>query len=194
MADPLPKSRRAPVALGLLLLLAAAGVAAYFMTNRFDFTPAGAGARIEVFKSARELRYYDAGGRERRFAAALGSNPVPPKKVEGDGATPEGAYFICCKNPQSKYFLSLGISYPGPRDAERGRREGLISEAEDQAIRRAAAEGGTPPWRTALGGEVFIHGRGTKTDWTQGCVALEDSDMAELYALVEIGTPVIIHP
>ena len=52
----------------------------------------------------------------------------------------------------------------------------------------------TPPWDTKLGGEVFVHGRGAKSDWTLGCIALDDSDIEELYRLVPVGTPITIHP
>ena len=150
--------------------------------------------RIEIHKSKRELLYFNTDGAVRKYAVALGTNPVAQKEVEGDGATPEGTYFICCKNPQSKFFLSLGISYPGPRDAERGFAAGRISEAERSDILQSHAEGRTPPWKTALGGEVFIHGRGAQADWTQGCVALDDTDMAELYESIQVGTPVVIQP
>jgi len=176
----------------ILILTLLCGLA-YFVISRRSIDLAMK-PRIEIHKSARQLVHVDAGGMQRKFPVALGSNPVAPKEVEGDGATPEGVYFICCKNPQSSYFLSLGISYPGPRDAERGLAAGLISEAEGAAIRQADAEGRTPPWKTALGGEVFIHGRGSKPDWTLGCVALDDADMADLYDEVEVGTPVIILP
>lgn len=177
---------------GVLLLVLV--FSAYLMIRRDVSEPFAPRPRIEVFKSARQLRYYDASGAVRERAVALGSNPGPPKEREGDGATPEGEYFVCAKNPQSKYFLSLGLSYPGPRDAERGRAAGIISEAERAEIGRAHAESRPPPWKTALGGEIFIHGGGTGTDWTQGCVALDNADMAELYALIEVGTPVIIRP
>jgi lipoprotein-anchoring transpeptidase ErfK/SrfK len=50
------------------------------------------------------------------------------------------------------------------------------------------------PWNTALGGEIFIHGHGSGSDWTWGCVALDDADIQELYSLIPVGTPVRIHP
>ncbi len=58
----------------------------------------------------------------------------------------------------------------------------------------AIDNGRCPPWNTRLGGEIFIHGRGSGSDWTLGCVALDDADMKELYDAVSLGTPVIIHP
>lgn len=90
--------------------------------------------------------------------------------------------------------LSLGISYPNVRDAERGRSDGRISKEEARAIARAEGSGRCPPWDTALGGEIYIHGRGASADWTWGCIALDDPDMAELYAAVSVGTEVEIVP
>ena len=109
-------------------------------------------------------------------------------------ATPEGTYFICYKNPQSLFHLSLGISYPGPSDAERGLKEGVISAQEYKAILQAHAYGAVPPWDTKLGGEVFVHGNGCLRDWTWGCIAVEDSDIEELYRLVPLNTPITIYP
>jgi murein L,D-transpeptidase YafK len=155
-----------------------------------DATP----TRIEVFKSKRELQFFDAKTLIKTYRIALGTNPKPPKEREGDKATPEGSYYICRKNPKSQFYLSLGISYPGPRDAERGLKAGLISDREHKAIVEAHRKGTTPPWNTRLGGEIFVHGRGSKSDWTLGCIALDDSDIEELYRLVPVGTPIAIYP
>lgn len=150
--------------------------------------------RIEVFKSKRELQLFGGERLIKTYRIGLGRNPVTAKEREGDKATPEGSYFICAKNPKSQYYLSLGISYPGPHDADRGFRAGLISEQERKAIVEAARAGMTPPWKTKLGGEIFVHGRGSKADWTFGCIALDDPDMKELYGLVPVRTPITIHP
>ncbi len=128
------------------------------------------------------------------YPIALGSNPVPPKERQGDRATPEGSYFICQKNPQSQFHLSLAISYPGPADAKRGLKAGLISDAEYKAIVQADAKHKTPPWDTKLGGEVFVHGNGSSPDWTWGCIALDNSDIEELYRLVPVRTSITIFP
>jgi murein L,D-transpeptidase YafK len=189
-----PQNSRRRAALKRLagfLLPVAVAVACYLVLRP---SPEPTEMRIEIYKAARELAYHDGHGQKRMFRAALGSNPTAQKRVEGDGATPIGRYFICCKNPQSNFLLSLGISYPGPRDADRGLAAGLISPTEHAAILQAHAEGRTPPWKTALGGEIFIHGRGSQSDWTAGCVALDDPEMRELYDLIAVGTPVIIHP
>ena len=150
--------------------------------------------RIEVFKAKRELRLFDGDKLVKSFRVALGTNPKPPKEREGDRATPEGSYFICRKNAKSQFHLSLGISYPGPHDAERGFKAGLISERQREAIIEAHRSGRTPPWDTRLGGEIFVHGRGSKSDWTLGCIALDDADIEELYRLVPVGTAITIYP
>jgi murein L,D-transpeptidase YafK len=151
-------------------------------------------ARIEVFKARRELLLYDGERLVGSYCVALGTNPRPPKEVEGDAATPEGTYFICEKNPYSNFYLSLGISYPGPQDAERGLKAGLISKEEYDAIQSTAALRVTPPWKTKLGGEVFVHGEGAGADWTKGCIAVDNCDMEELYRLVPLNTPITIFP
>lgn len=150
--------------------------------------------RIEVFKAKRVLQLFDGDKLIKTYRVGLGTNPVPPKERQGDRATPEGSYFICHKNPQSKFHLSLAISYPGPADAKRGLDAGLISKAEYNAIMEAIAEFKSPPWGTKLGGEVFVHGNGASSDWTWGCVALDNPDIEELYHLVPVKTPIRIHP
>jgi len=150
--------------------------------------------RIEVFKGKRELQLFDGDRLIKTYRVALGTNPVPPKERQGDRATPEGEYFICHKNPQSQYHLSLAISYPGPADAKRGLKTGLISKRESKAIIKAHANHKTPPWGTRLGGEVFVHGKGSTPDWTLGCVALDDPDIEELYHLVPTKTRITIFP
>lgn len=149
--------------------------------------------RIVVWKSRRELELF--GGRcVRVFRAVLGRVPAGGKAVAGDGRTPEGDFFVCARNPKSKYHLSLCLSYPEARDAERGLAAGIVSPEERDEIVAAISAGRMPPQNTALGGEIYIHGGGTEGDWTQGCVALADDEMSELYALVPLGTPVRIEP
>lgn len=150
--------------------------------------------RIEVFKAKRVLQLYDGDQVIKTYPIALGSNPVLPKVSEGDRATPEGDYFICDKNPNSRFHLSLAINYPNALDARRGLRSGLISQSEYDAIMRADANHKTPPWKTKLGGELFVHGNGCSPDWTWGCIALDDSDVEEIYRFVPIDTPIRIHP
>ncbi|WBU53152.1 murein L,D-transpeptidase family protein [Paracoccus sp. SCSIO 75233] len=114
------------------------------------------------------------------YKIGLGNEPIGAKQFEGDGKTPEGIFFVDRYNPRSQYHLSVGINYPRP---------------EDEA--RAMAAGRKP------GGDIFFHGRGPdgwkalregKEDWTAGCIAVEDSDIEEIYAMVQKGTQVVINP
>lgn len=148
--------------------------------------------RVVVEKGARRLRLY--AGRElvRVRRIALGFEPSGDKVKQGDGRTPEGDFYVCMKNDKSKFYLSLGLSYPNAEDAERGLRDGLITRAQADSITRAVRAGRCPAWNTALGGEIFVHGGGTASDWTFGCVALENPEIKELFDALPAGTPVRI--
>ena len=159
-----------------------------------EITAPVAGARLVIHKKERLLLLYSEDRELRRYSIGLGFNPTDDKHRQGDGATPEGDYFVCVKNPQSRYYLSLGLSYPNSRDARRALDEGQITAEEQQAIERAQQRGICPPWETSLGGEIYIHGRGSGSDWTLGCVALDDPDMKELFAAISVGTEVTIKP
>ncbi|MDR5652626.1 L,D-transpeptidase family protein [Ruixingdingia sedimenti] len=134
--------------------------------------------RIEVHKSARRMYLLHHNEVLKSYRIGLGSNPVGHKQREGDGRTPEGIYFIDRQNPNSNFHLSVGISYPRPVDVE---------------VARAA---GVSP-----GGDIFIHGRAGKhtargrgVDWTDGCIAVTDREMEEIYSMVRLSTPVVIYP
>ena len=150
--------------------------------------------RLVVEKGARRLRLYAGGELVRVRRVALGFTPEGDKVRQGDGRTPEGEYRVCMKNPKSNFYLSLGLTYPNAADAERGLRDGLITRAQHKAVTNALAAGRCPPWNTALGGEIFIHGGGTGRDWTFGCVALENPEIKELFDTLTKGTPVHIKP
>ena len=111
----------------------------------------------------------------RVYRVALGGEPVGHKEREGDGRTPEGNYTIDRRNPRSRFYLSLRISYPNADDRSR------------------AAELGVDP-----GGDIMIHGLKDglvrEGDWTQGCIAVTDAEMDEIWALVPEGTPIRIDP
>ena len=112
----------------------------------------------------------------RSFDVGLGFAPTGDKQVEGDGRTPEGAYLIDRRNPNSEFHLSIGISYPNRRD-----------------VAEAIALGESP------GGDIFIHGRpkkyrNGKVDWTAGCIAVTNREMEDIYAMVKNGTPILILP
>jgi len=150
--------------------------------------------RIVVLKSKRRLQLYSDGVMVRNYKVGLGLNPVPDKQRQGDRATPEGDFYVFTKNGKSAFYLSLGISYPNAEDAERGLRDGLISRAQRDAIVKAVKRKATPPQNTGLGGDIYIHGNGAGSDWTWGCVALENEDIRELFAAVPVGTTVTIKP
>jgi len=150
--------------------------------------------RVVVSKRARRVTLYSKGERVRVYRAVLGFAPEGDKEREGDGRTPEGTFYVCVKNLKSNFYLSLGLSYPGPEDAERGLRDGLITPAQAASIRRAVRRRATPPWDTALGGQIFIHGGGVASDWTAGCVALENDQMKELFEAVPVGAAVVVEP
>ena len=150
--------------------------------------------RIVVYKAARKLEFYSEQKLLRTYRVGLGFSPVPDKKREGDGATPEGEFYVFVKNNKSAYYLSLGVSYPNVEDAERGLRDKLITKKQYNTIVEAIGKKVAPPQYTKLGGLIYIHGNGSSSDWTWGCVALENADMKELFDSVEVGTPVTILP
>ena len=148
--------------------------------------------RIVVRKQDRKLELYSDNTLLKTYRVALGFNPEPDKQREGDGATPEGEFYIFVKNNKSAYYLSLGLSYPNEEDAARGLKAGLINRTEHAAILKAIRSKKMPPQYTKLGGLIYIHGHGIAKDWTLGCVALENDDIKELFDIVEVGTPVTI--
>lgn len=131
---------------------------------------------VVVNKGARELHLLHNNKVLKSYRIGLGFAPTGDKEFEGDGRTPEGAYVIDRRNPNSKFHLSIGISYPNNAD-------------------RAAAKAlGKDP-----GGDIFIHGRPRQyrkggQDWTAGCIAVTDRQIQEIYAMVKNGTPITIRP
>jgi murein L,D-transpeptidase YafK len=113
--------------------------------------------RIIVHKADRKLELYSEEVLLRTFKVGLGFSPVADKKQAGDGATPEGDFYVFVKNNRSAYYLSLGVSYPNIEDAERGVRDGLINRSEYDAILRANKKKTAPPQYTKLGGLIYIH-------------------------------------
>jgi murein L,D-transpeptidase YafK len=150
--------------------------------------------RIVVKKGQRQLLLFSEDKLVRTYRIGLGLSPVGDKVRSGDHRTPEGDFYIFTKNYKSAFYLSLGISYPNVAHAERGLRDGLITRAQYESIMRANKTKKTPPQNTHLGGTIYIHGRGAGSDWTWGCVALEDEDVLELFKAVNVGTPVTIEP
>jgi murein L,D-transpeptidase YafK len=137
--------------------------------------------RIVIVKSERRLSLLRGDDPVRHYRIALGGAPDGHKQREGDQRTPEGEYFIDLRNPDSAYHLALRISYPNDKDRL-----------------RAWLDGYDP------GGQIMIHGlrngfdwigeRHALDDWTDGCIAVTNAEMEEIWSLVDIGTPVEILP
>jgi murein L,D-transpeptidase YafK len=118
--------------------------------------------------------------------------PVGDKVRQGDRKTPTGTFRVVTRNDQSSFHLFLGLSYPDAEDATRGLTDGLVSAAQAEAIRQADAAGRVPPWNTALGGAIGLHGGGGGADWTLGCVAMDDASIEALWVIAPMGTRVVI--
>ena len=150
---------------------------------------------IVVEKRERRLTCYSAAGEcLLQCRIALGKAPEGHKQCEGDGKTPEGRYFVCLRREQGKFGQGLGISYPSLTDANNAVSEGRLDASLLPLFETAKKEQKRPPWGTNLGGEIYIHGGGTASDWTAGCIALEDGDMEKLFALTQYGEEVLITP
>lgn len=136
---------------------------------------------LVVRKASRRLYLMDGGRIVRSYKIALGLEPVGPKERDGDFRTPEGWYRLARRNPRSDYFLSIQISYPNAQDLERAHAH---------------------HWQT--GGSIMIHGLPNRlksspwyyqhNDWTDGCIAVSDADMVEIWLLTHDGTPIDILP
>jgi L,D-peptidoglycan transpeptidase YkuD (ErfK/YbiS/YcfS/YnhG family) len=149
---------------------------------------------IFVYKEKRRLYVVQSNVLVRDYPVGLGFHPTGDKEKEGDGKTPEGKFFVCVKKPNSRFQKSLGLNYPDKKHAERAFFAGVIAPMEFRDILLAFENKATPPWNTALGGQIFIHAGGAHRDWTEGCVALYNSDMDELFQITSVGTPVSIRP
>jgi murein L,D-transpeptidase YafK len=155
--------------------------------------PAMASPRVVVLKSQRTMTVYDGPSPVRTYRVAVGGGEGD-KLREGDRCTPEGTFYICVKNEQSLYHLSLGLSYPNLEDAQRGLREKRITRAQYDEISRAIRNRLQPPWNTPLGGEILIHGCRNDRDKTLGCVAVDNPEIEELFEALPLGTAVEIKP
>jgi murein L,D-transpeptidase YafK len=137
--------------------------------------------KIVILKSARSMILLSGGKVLKTYKVALGSVPIGPKRVEGDHKTPEGDYIIDAKNAHSRFHLSLHISYPSAADQQRARSLGARP-----------------------GGAIMIHGLAKpfaylgplhrQTDWTDGCIAVTNAEIEEIWKLVPVGTRVEIRP
>ena len=141
----------------------------------------GPADRILIEKQARRLMLISNGTVIKTYKIALGGNPDGPKERQGDNKTPEGIYFIDAKNKDSRYHLSLHLSYPNETDKQRARGLGV-----------------------SPGGDIMIHGikngfswvgdAHAEVDWTKGCIAVTDKEIEEINTFAPIGTVVEIRP
>jgi hypothetical protein len=136
----------AAIALGLAL------IAATSSPSRNAHRRSPKAVRIEVLKQDRKLTLYSRQKAIRTYRIGLGANPTGAKTKVGDGRTPEGDYYVCGKNPHSRFYRSLALSYPNMTDAERGLRERRITQAQYNRIARAIQRKRRPPWDTPLSG------------------------------------------
>jgi lipoprotein-anchoring transpeptidase ErfK/SrfK len=137
--------------------------------------------RIVVKKNERKLLLYQKGELLHTYPIDLGEKPWGPKIHQGDMRTPEGDYRIIEKKDrgQTKYYLAFLLNYPNETD--RLRYEKAVKE-------------GRFPKDTGIGGLIEIHGYGKGMDWTQGCIALKNDHIRELFSQIPVGTPVKIEP
>jgi murein L,D-transpeptidase YafK len=157
------------------MLLAAAALAVAGCGSKFKRYDGPEVTRVLVYKENRRLYLMHHDVALRAFDVDLGFAPEGDKKISGDGRTPEGAYLIDKRNPDSAFHLSIGIDYPRPED-----------------WLEALAVGRSP------GGDIFIHGEPRKMslrrDWTAGCIAVTNDEIEDIYAMVRDGTPILISP
>lgn len=138
----------------------------------------------------------------RSFKVALGSGGRQPKMLEGDRKTPKGSYRILDVRRSDRFYLFMHLDYPNMDDAKQALQDGRITRAQYRKILGAFIYNEPPPQNTPLGGAIGIHGIGEETqekldihkvaNWTQGCIAMRNSEIRELAMWVEKGTAVTI--
>ena len=170
--------RRVFLAATILAALLAGLALPFHRADADELVPAD---RVVVHKSERKLFLYKGSQLLGSYPIALGLNPQGPKERERDFRTPEGRYFLSRRNTRSDYFLSIQVSYPNKQDEKNARRRG---------------------W--APGGSIMIHGLPNapkhsplyyaQADWTDGCIALSNSDMVEIWMRTQDNIPIDIFP
>jgi len=169
--------------------------------NALSAEPPPAAKRIVVIdKAKKDLVLFRHGKEVARFPAAFGIDPDSDKYKALDAATPEGLYFITYKKSKSRFHRFLGISYPNLANAARGLAQGVISIEDYKRIYRTIQKTGEGPCDTRLGCGLGIHGGGVfryfgkarETDWTEGCIALNDKDIEKVFNFCRSGDPVIV--
>ncbi len=181
MQDAMGKRvRNALLSLGALALLAKAFTPLAVPAANAHSTLPQKADKVLVLKGKRKLHLLRAGKVLKTYRIALGRQPRGEKVREGDGRTPEGRYVLDWRNPNSRFYRSLHVSYPNHRDAARARA-----------------------LRVPAGGNIMIHGQpnGLENlvglqdwDWTEGCIAVTNDAIDEIWRAVEDGTPIEIRP
>ncbi len=159
-----------------VILIAATGLSAC-TSSKFKHYNGPQVTQILIDKSDRQMFLLHGQKALKVYNVDLGFEPVGHKTIKGDGRTPEGVYRIDRRNPNSRFHLSLGISYPNRTDVKKAKVMGKPA-----------------------GGDIFIHGgprlisNRNKPDWTAGCISVTDKEMETIYAMIEDGTPIYIKP
>lgn len=140
-----------------------------------------AAEKIVVVKSERRLYLLRAGQVLKSYRVALGPRPLGTKLYQGDGRTPEGIYRVTGLNTNSRFYRSIRLSYPNEEDLARARLLGQVAGGDIMIH-------GLPPERQALGATQW------RFDWTNGCIALANEEIDEIWQRVTVGTPIEIRP
>jgi len=149
---------------------------------------------VVVHKSKRNLAFCNAGALVQSYRVGLGFAPMGDKQQTGDGKTPEGVFYAAELNPSSTYYKAWLVSYPDSAHAARGLASGYITQADKTAIDQAQSTCGTPPQSTGMGGAIEIHGDGSSSDWTVGCVALDNPSIDDLWGTLNAHDSIVILP
>jgi len=137
--------------------------------------------RVVVYKHERKLVLLSRGKELRSYKIALGGNPVGPKTRQGDHRTPEGVYVLDSRNPNSQFYKAFHISYPNSKDRAAAKKSG-VSPGGDIMLH------GLPKEYAWVGKAHVLH------DWTNGCIAVTNEEMDEIWKVVRVGTPIEIKP
>lgn len=157
------------------------GLAIVLLISPFSAIHAAKIDAVLVDKSDGQMYLKSKGQVVKAYHVVFGANPEGHKQQEGDERTPEGLYFLDYKNVGSGYYKSIHISYPNKRDKQQAKLRGIDP-----------------------GGAVMIHGQKNGWgglwfftqlfNWTNGCIALKNADMEEIWQMVRVGTPIQIQP
>jgi murein L,D-transpeptidase YafK len=137
--------------------------------------------RVVVYKHDRKLVLISRGTEVKSYKVALGGEPVGPKTRQGDHRTPEGLYVLDSRNPNSHFYKAFHVSYPSSKDIETARKLG-VTPGGDIMLH------GLPKDYAWVGKSQALH------DWTDGCIAVSNEEMDELWNLIRVGTPIEIKP